>query len=296
MITNTNNAGQLGQIVAWRVPQSVSIDRLRSALSAAGLDPDLAGDLHPQHVLARALRDMRAGRVIARLQRVDADRVRFQLTREHVGADGATYWREAVVELDLRTQAVTADDPDIEEQAHRLVAEHAAKRLTTDVSRMIQRIYDTHCAELVPIREQGGAYFVPQQHQALVDATRTLLAQIGGRLQSFAVRLGCADTAESVASALADHLTGMVTELREQCASVTADSRADVIERRMARIAELRRRLDCYRGILGAYVGTVDAAITDTEQALLAAIAQPATTYDGASTASAPAPQLALAV
>jgi hypothetical protein len=268
--------GQLGQIVTWRVPSQVSVDQLRAALTAANLEQDLAGDLHPQHVLSRALRDMKAGRVIAKLQRVDDDHVRFQLTRQHIDDAGASYEREALVTLDLRTSYVTADDAAIAEQARALVAEHTAKRLTNDVSRLIQRVYDTHRADLIAIREQGGAYFVPDTHKALVDATRTLLASIGGKLQSFAVRLGCADTAESVAGALADHLSAMVTELRESCAALTTDSRADVINRRTGRIAELRRRLDCYHGLLGAYTGTISAAIADTERDLLARIAQPA--------------------
>lgn len=269
--------GQLGQIVTWRVPSQVSVDDLRNALVAASLDSDLAGDLHPQHVLSRALRDMKAGRVIAKLQRVDDDHVRFQLTRQHIDAGGASYKREAMVQMNLTTRALVADDADIEKQARTLVDEHTAKRLTNDVSRLIQRVYDTHRADLIAIREQGGAYFVPDEHKALVDATRTLLASIGGKLQSFAVRLGCSDTAESVAGALADHLTAMVTELRESCAALNTDSRADVINRRTARIAELRRRLDCYKGLLGAYTGSIDAAISDTEKDLLSRIAQPAT-------------------
>jgi hypothetical protein len=237
----------------------------------------MAGDLHPQHVLSRALRDMKAGRVIAKLQRIDDDNVRFQITRQHVDAAGATYQREALVRMNLSTRDVAADDADIERQARALVDEHTAKRLTNDVSRLIQRVYDAKRADLIAIREQGGAYFVPDSHRALVDATRTLLIAIGGRLQSFAVRLGCADTAESVASALSDHLATMVAELRESCTALSTDSRADVINRRTARVAELRRRLDCYRGLLGGYVDSIGTAIDDTERELLARIANPDT-------------------
>ena len=74
----------------------------------------------------------------------------------------------------------------------------------------------------------------------------------------------------------------MVTELRESCAALTTETRADVINRRTARVAELRRRLDCYRGLLGGYTGSIDAAINDTERDLLARIAQPAAQFRGA--------------
>mgnify|MGYP001593995428 CR=1 FL=1 len=106
--------GQLGQIVAWRVPGEVSVDELRAALAAARLDPDLAGDLHPRYVLARALRDMRTGRVICRLKQINEDTVSFQLTLQQAGVRQVDYQREAVVTLDLRSGLISADDSGID--------------------------------------------------------------------------------------------------------------------------------------------------------------------------------------
>lgn len=273
--TTPNPNGQLGQIVTWRVPAQVGIDKLRNALAAAALSPDLAGDLHPKNVLRRALADMKAGRVIAKLQDVDTDRVRFQLTRERVNGTAADYQREALVTLNLRTGIVESDEHGIEEQARALVREHTAKRLTSDISRLIQRLFDDRKADLIPIREQGGAYFVPDAQRALVDAIRTLLKEIGGNLASFAVKFGCAETAESIAESLADHLRGMVTELRDSCAGLTHETRGDVINRRTARITELRRRLANYAGLLGAYSGSIEGAINEAETALLAQVMRP---------------------
>ncbi len=152
-----NAESKLGTIVTWKAPTAVRLDDLRAALAAAGFPLDYAPDLRPQNVLARALRDMRQGRVITRLQRVDHDTMRFQLTRVHTNAHAADYDREAVVTLDLRSCVVSADDPQIERRARELVAEHASRRVTSDLSRMIQRIFDDRRADLVSIREQGGA-------------------------------------------------------------------------------------------------------------------------------------------
>ena len=267
--------GQLGQIVAWRVPSSVSVDTLRAALAAARLDPDLAGELHPRYVLARALRDMKSGRVICKLKELTEHTVSFQLTLQQAGVTQVDYQREAVVALNLQSGVVTADDPGIEAKARELVKEHAAKRLTNDLTRLVQHVYDQHRADLIPIRDQGGAYFVPDQHRALVDQSRVFLSAIGGRLNSFAVRLGCSDTAESVAESMADYLQRLIVEFRESCADITMDSRRDVVNRRNERAAELRRRLECYRGILGAAATGIDTAIDTAEKELLAKIIAP---------------------
>ena len=267
--------GQLGQIVAWRVPSSVSVDTLRAALAAARLNPDLAGDLHPRYVLARALRDMKSGRVICKLKQIDENTVSFQLTLQQAGATQVDYQREAVVTLDLRSSVINADNPLIETIARDLVKEHAAKRLTNDLTRLVQHVYDQHRADLIPIRDQGGAYFVPDQHRALVDQSRVFLFAIGGRLNSFAVRLGCSDTAESVAESMADYLQRLITEFRESCADVTVDSRRGVVNRRNEQAAELRRRLECYRGLLGAAATGIDTAIDEAEKELLAKIMAP---------------------
>ena len=267
--------GQLGQIVSWRVPTSVSVDTLRAALGAARLDPELAGDLHPRYVLARALRDMKSGRVICRLKQIDENTVSFQLTLQQAGATQVDYKREAVVTLDLHSGVVTADDPGIEAKARELVREHAAKRLTNDLTRLVQHVYDKHRADLIPIRDQGGAYFVPDLHKALVDQSRLFLLAIGGRLNSFAVRLGCSDTAESVAESMAEYLQRLIEEFRVSCADITMDSRRDVVNRRNERAAELRRRLECYRGLLGAAATGIDTAIETAEKELLAKIVAP---------------------
>ena len=263
------NDGQLGQIVTWRVPAQVTLTDLRAALAAAHLDEELARDLHPRHVFSRALRDMKAGRVICRLQGSTEDHVSFQITRQDAGLTEVVYERDAQVDMDLHTGAVTSDHAETELRARDLVEAHTKKRLTSDLTRLVQQVFDCQRADLVPLREQGGVYFVPDQHKDLVEQVRTLLHEIKGRLNSFAIRLGCADTAQSVADSLSEHLAGLIEEFRASCAEISVDSRGDAIARREARITELRRRLECYRGLLGAYAVTIGEAITEAEQALL---------------------------
>lgn len=267
-------AGQLGAIVAWRVPNEVALATLRDELAAAGLDPELAGDLHVRHVLSRALRDMREGRVICKLRKVDTDTVAFQLTRQIPGAAAVDYLPETVITLNLATSAIGADVPELAEEARRLVLEHSQKRLTNDITRLVQSLFDAHKADLIPIREQGGVYFVPDRHGALVDKVRKFLAGIGGRLSSFAVKLGHGETSASVAESLTEYLTGLVAEFRQTCAELSSDTGAKIVERRHARIADLRGRLESYRALLGTLGDSVGANIDAAERELMARILQ----------------------
>jgi hypothetical protein len=270
-----SNAGQLGTIVAWRVPSEVALDTLRVELANAGLSPDLAGDLHPRYVLSRALREMREGRVICRLQKVDADSVSFQLTKQLPHASSVDYVPETIVTLNLNTNAISAGDPAIADAARQLVAEHASKRLTNDLTRLIQSLFDAHKADLIPVREQGGCYFVPDKHSALVAQVRTFLASINGRLSSYAVKLGHGETSASVAESMTEYLGGLIREFRESCADVGSDSRKGVVDRRHERIADLRTRLESYRTLLGSFAGSIGANIDAAERELLEKLMPP---------------------
>lgn len=267
-----NDTGQLGHIVSWRVPQEVSLQTLRDALTAAKLDPALAADMEPRNALARALRDMSDGRVIRRLKR-EGDRLNFQFTREYLETNTYHYDFETTVTLDLPSGLVSCPIEELAQLARELMTAHRAKRLTSDLTRIMHSIYNAHSADLIPIRDAGGAYFVPQEHADLVDASRVLLAAIGGKLRSFAVRLGSSDTAESVADSLSGYLIELIADFKHTCEKVDADTRSDVVTRRQERIIELRRKLECYRGLLSGYADTIGAEIHQAELDLLMKLA-----------------------
>jgi hypothetical protein len=274
-VSETTPTGQLGTIVSWRVPSSVAFGLLQKALATSGFDADLASELQPAHALSRALNEMRKGRVIRRTGRED-DLIGFQFTKEWLDehAKEIMYDREAHLTLDVKTGAVACkDSEEIAERARELLAEHNAKRLTSDLTRLLHRIYTAYKADLIPIREQGGAYFVPDMHDALVNQTYTLLEAIGGKLRRFQVRLGSAETAESVANSMSEYLTQLIEEFRDTCESVTGDSRKDVIENRVGTIGDLRRKLDLYRGLLSGYAEAITEQVETAEVELMRKLA-----------------------
>ena len=201
---NVSLDGQLGTIVSWKVPNEIGLDELRLALTDAGLDAGLAADMAPRHALTRAMRGLSKNRVIRKLK-ISSGNLTFQMNRVQVAGGGhIDYPHETDVTLDLTTQVVSCPDPVIERAATDLLNEHIGKRQTGDLTRLIQKIFDSRAADLIPIREQGGAYFVPDRSVDLVDSMRTLLNKIGGNLRSFDIRLGSADTSASVAESMVE--------------------------------------------------------------------------------------------
>ncbi len=265
--TNTSS-GLLGTIVTWKVPTSVPFETLRKGLGEAGLDPDMAQELAPYYALCRALNDMKKGRVIRKLRRED-NKIFFQLTREHLDPQEATYRREAQLSIDTNTGVIECLKPRIKQKAEDLLAEHQATRTASDVTYLLFRIYKIHEADLIAIREQGGAYFVPKDYAKLVRQTRALLDAIGGKLRTFDVRLGSDDTAESIAESMSDHFEGLVEQFKESCESITTETRTDVQTRRWETVAGLKQKMELYRGLLSGYADHIGDVIEDAEKELI---------------------------
>lgn len=270
-----------GHIVAWKVPSCVPVASLEAAMTTASIPLDLLGDLQPRHALARAMRDVVKSqpRLARRLPKDDLGHLRVQLTTEFLKDAGLEYKREAVITLmDTGNVAVgdfdgtSADAAKLAGEVDTLLGEHMAQRLTSDLTRLVQRIVDAAGADLVPVREQGGAYFVPANHD-LVARLRLLLEGIGGRLNTFAVTLGHG-TDDSIADTLADYLLGQIKELKESVSELGPDTRADVRNRRMARAGELRQRLDSYRVLLSASADRVGTELERVDTQLVAAVAE----------------------
>lgn len=260
-------SGQLGTIVSWKCPATVGLGELRLALTSAGLEAGLAADLSNLNALSRALREMKKKRVIRRFKK-EADVIKFQINQTVEGSQ-IEYPYEDTVELDTKTGDVSAHDSALATQARELLNEHLDKRLTSDLTRLVQRIFVARQGDLIPIREQGGCYFVPAAHNDLVDAVRSVLKDIGGSVRSFEVRLGSDDTSASVADNMLEYFSGLIQEFRDSCKDVCGDSRKDVKARRQEKVGELRQKLNCYRGLLLGFAGNIDREIDAAEEELL---------------------------
>lgn len=265
----------IGFIISWQVPSTVALADLRRGISKTGLDTfDLAPDLDPASIVARSaglVAKLASAKDVKRLARKVEHKTR-QITREdHDAATGLTYTREMTLSFDDATHALV-DDAGVPQSA--IQYEIETSRRASDVTRIIQRIVEQAGSDLIPVRKQGGAYFVPAGH-VVIDKVRTVIEHVAGRLDTFACTIGHGDaanqTGQSVANVITDYLLGQIEELKEAVAELNEGSiRSDVKSRRLSRVAELKDRLANYASLLGAQHGTVSTALDQAEDALLA--------------------------
>ncbi len=258
----------MGVICSWKAPKEVSLELLRKSLEDCGFDPKLARDMIARDAFARAAREMSDARVIDKVGE-DETTVSFQFTKKWMEAQEFKFDKEFVLTVHKETGTVTGGTPELAKTAFDLLVQHQGKRNTSDVSNLIQKIFESAGGDLIPLREQGGVYFVPDSHKDLVDAIRKLLKDIGGYLSSFDIRFGSTDTQDSVAEAMTNHLSDLIFQFRESCREIKPDSAEWLVDRRKGTIKSIKDKLECYHGLLQGYSERLGKEIETAENLLL---------------------------
>jgi hypothetical protein len=114
---------------------------------------------------------------------------------------------------------------------------------------MLQRLFERN-ADLFPIREKGGCYFVPQEHSAFLDKVGRFLAGLGGALRRFPVPAGTAQGDRSVKEAVAGGIASLIQEHRAAVAAFGSDTREATLARAAERIRLVRHKVSCYAAYL----------------------------------------------
>jgi hypothetical protein len=259
-----------GYIISWRVPATVGTDRLRQSLLAAGLSADLAPDLKPVQVVARSagvLAKATSTQDVKRLARPIHHSAR-QITREETVQDDLTYTREAAIRIDEHTQQITCDDPKLAAELLAVIQLVHDTRTASDVTRIVQRIVEEAGSDLMPVRDQGGAYFVPAGH-TVMHRVATFLEGVEGDLSQFACTLGHGSD-ESIANTITDYLLKQVDELQASIDELNENGiRANVKARRMMRVAAIRDRISAYSTLIQAQGSKLVQALDKAEASLL---------------------------
>lgn len=267
----------MGVICSWECPKEISFKDMVDSVIKSGFDSKYAREMAPRNAFSRAARDLTDQRVIKKIDEDDTE-IRFQFTKEYMQANLIQYEFEAVLILHKEHGTIRPDSPDNDELAQlaqKLVYEHQAKRNRSDVTRMVQKIFDDNKGDLVSLHPNGGVYFVPNSHKALVDQVQTLLTHLGGTLNQFVISFGDPQTTKSVADAMADHLLEQIDAFRKTCEGITAETSATVLSRRTDAIAAMRDKLQGYQALLSGYseqiASEIDKAENDIVQAILGA-------------------------
>lgn len=264
-----------GEAVSWKTP-GCSYSELRLGLTEAGFDAGRAKELLPRNAFARAAKKLQESRIIKKVKE-DGDFLYFQFTREHTNAtkDRIDYSYEAIVRLDKKTgDVVCLEDPSLATQASALLDAEMESRNSSDITRLIQRIFEDQGGDLIALRQQGGFYFVPTEHVKIVDQVEKLAKHIGGTVGrlSIAIDSGSANdsTRQTIAESMVEHFNGLIEEFRDSCKTFSVDTDPEVVGRRTEKLIKLRTKLISYTGILQDQAEEISDAIKRADNEMLA--------------------------
>lgn len=246
----------LGEIVTWDLKSmEIPLATIQTALRDAGLPEDSLGDLRPQTAFARAVKDLRENRAIDRVKTdAKSDVVTFQFTRKSLDAANVQidFNYEATCTLNTSTGAIDCpNSPAIENHARTMFAHALAHRTTSDVTRLVQRLFEAH-ADLFPINpKKGVAYFVPEIHRSFSAQMEDFLSALGGSLLRFPVPSGTDAGNRSVKESVDAGLLAMAEELKAARADWSESTRHATMDHQLQRLAIVQHKAESYAALLG---------------------------------------------
>jgi hypothetical protein len=235
----------LGEIITWNCA-GIGAKHLEvvEALRASGLDESVARELAPRHAFARACRKLSDARIIRQVAE-DETTIRFQFTAEHREDNQFYYDLETMLSLNKASGLVTCSLPALAELAQNELDRCLEARTSSDVTRIIQKLFERR-ADLFPIREQGGVYYVPQEHVRFVDKIQGFVVRLNGRLPRFPIPAGTPEGDRSVKESVAAGLSALIGEHEQAVASFGEDTRQSTLERAAERIRQTRFKIEAY--------------------------------------------------
>ncbi len=257
----------LGEVISWNCPRlKVGHLDLIDALRSAGLEESVARELAPRHAFTRACKRLSEARIIRQVSE-DAASITFQFTAEHKDGDRFEYDFETLLTLEKATGRVTCPLAGLATLAQEELDRCIAVRTGADVTRIVQRLFERQ-ADLFPVRDAGGVYFVPRQHVGFVDRIQRFLGGINGRLARFPVPAGTREGDRSVKEAVAEGLAALIVEHEQAIAGFGEDTRPDTLERAAERIKATRFKLQAYAEYLAEERGRLERNLAQAAQQL----------------------------
>lgn len=272
-MTTTQTIPEAGAIVTWVSPDhKVKFSDLQDALENAGLKRELAKAMAPKNAFARSAKELSENRVIDRIPDDKCARqglIKFQFTAKHLQGGELEYAKECTLYLKKDDGQITCDNEELRQAAERLLAQHLEQRLPADITRLIQSIFESQGGDLVPIRKQGGCYFVPFTHTALLNSVDKFMNSIGGSLDQWAIPKSSAETNNTIARNMSDYILGLIAQWRESMAIINERSSTAVLIRRMETAKEIRMKLKAYHSLLGGFSKQLEKELFDGEEHLV---------------------------
>lgn len=270
----------LGEILSWSCAGlSVKHIDLVDALRDSGLDENVAREMLPRHAFSRACRKLAKDRIIRPLSE-NTTTLTFQFTSESRADGRYQYTLETLLKLEKQTGKVECDLPGLATYAQELLDHHIAVRDGSDVTRVIQRLFERR-ADLFPVRPQGGCYFCPAEHRAFLDQIDEFVKKVGARLWRFPVPAGTPHGDRSVKEAVASGLSSIIQEHRQAVEEFGADTRDSTLERAAERIRLTRHKVSAYSAYLAEERERLERDLSEASEELRKKVEELATLRDG---------------
>ena len=257
----------LGEILTWSCSGvRIRLTDLVEALRDADLDETVARELAPRHAFSRACKKLSEARIIRPVAE-DAHTITFQFTKESRASDSYEYTLETRLTLEKATGKVNCDLPGLATLAQEELDRCIATRNGADVTRTIQKLFERN-ADLFPIRDKGGVYFVPERHSGFVDRIDHFVKRLDGSLRRFPVPAGTPHGDRSVKEAVASGLGALIAEHEAAIEGFGEDTRADTLERAAERIRLTRHKLSAYAEYLREERDRLERSLADAARGL----------------------------
>jgi hypothetical protein len=267
---------QIGEIVTWKSPPHVGFQQLRDAMTAAGMDADMAKELLPRYAFSRAVKDLDESRIIKQAHE-DSTHIWFQFTKEYLDKTSGmfSYNFEVMLKLNKATGDVDCPDQNLRTTAYNLVLRQMGQRNSSDVTRIVQKLFDkmSQYGDLFPIREQGGAYFVPAHYQHLVDQIDRLFVSIGGKLTRWGIAPSEANN-KSAGETIRDAVDSLIEDYDKAIEAYDPNQgTAEAQQKTVRRVVEIQGMVTAYKDYLGNLRDGLETKLTDAASRLQAKIA-----------------------
>jgi hypothetical protein len=261
----------LGEIITWSC-SGISIRHLDliEALRDSGLDETVARELAPRHAFARACKKLAQQRIIRQVSEDDTT-ITFQFTKELREGDHFQYDLETMLSLEKTTGKVTCSLVGLATLAQEELDRCLDARTGADVTRIVQRLFERR-ADLFPIREQGGAYFVPQVHAGFTSQVQAFLGKLNGRMQRFPVPAGTPEGDRSVKESVAEGLSALIAEHQRAIEAFGEDTRQSTLERAAERIRGTRFKIEAYSEYLAEEKAQLEEKLAEAGRQLRAKV------------------------
>jgi hypothetical protein len=235
----------LGEVITWNPGKTVQkhLD-IKQALIDAGLNVEVARELLPRHAFTRATKKLSEERVIDAVNDTN-DTIKFQFTKRFMEENEWKYEKECYLLLDKQLGKIACDNKTLEQAAQVELDKAMENRTSADVTKMIQKLFDAE-ADLFPIRDQGGVYFVPDKFSSFTDKIDTFVSKLGGRVSRFPVPADTKQGDKSVQDSIINGLSLVMADHEEAVDGFGIDTRHDTLERAAEKIKQTRVKIEAY--------------------------------------------------